>query len=177
MLLWVYRHGQAQELLHRGVTRNFCLARHWLYQLSYRFVFPSPVLFGCVYGKKLTIFPCQSSFVPTLVMPAFGQGKFVRVPRKSWQVYKKYFYGFGKQKVVLTRDKCLTTFLAHEQQNLSRKIYWLCTREGKLIKENLSRKTCQGKCLDCAYEKVNLSRKTCPGKLVKENLLTVHTRR
>jgi hypothetical protein len=38
------------------------------------------VLFVRVYGKTLTIFPCQGALhVPKLVMPAFGQGKFVRV--------------------------------------------------------------------------------------------------
>jgi hypothetical protein len=40
-------------------------------------------------------------------MPAFGQEKFVCV----------YFSGFGKQNAALTRDKCLTTFHAHEQRN------------------------------------------------------------
>jgi hypothetical protein len=62
--------------------------------------------------------------------------------------------------------------------NLSRKTCWLYTRESKLVKENMSRKTCEGKPVDCTHEKVNLSRKTCQGNLhVKENLLTVDTRK
>jgi hypothetical protein len=38
------------------------------------------------------------------------------------KLYKKHFHGFAKQKAALTRDKCLTTFRAHEKQNLSGEI-------------------------------------------------------
>ena len=57
-------------------------------------------------------------------------------------MYEKIFYGFGKQKAALTWDKCLIIPSAHQQQNLSRK-------------------NCQGKCVDRTHEKINLSRKTC----------------
>jgi hypothetical protein len=118
---------------------------------------------------------------------AFGQRKSVCVyGRKTWQLWKKYFYGFGQQKAVLTRDKILTTICAHEQKNLSRETGWPYTRESKLVKGNLltvnTRKlTCQGKLVDRTHERVNLSRETCwpytrESKLVKGNLLTVHTR-
>jgi adenylate kinase family enzyme len=46
------------------------------------------------------------------------------------------------------------------KDSLSRK-----TCQGKLVKENLSRKTCEGK-----HVKDSLSRKTCQGKLVRENM-------
>jgi hypothetical protein len=38
--------------------------------------------------------------VPRQVVPGFGQGRFVQA--KLDEVYKKYFYGFDKQKEALT---------------------------------------------------------------------------
>jgi hypothetical protein len=85
------------------------------------------VLFACVYGKKLTIFPCQGN-------ASFSTRKMcscVRPSRKTWQVYEKYFYGLGNKRRPWRWDKCLiTTFRAHEQ---------LQTCQGKLdiVKENV----------------------------------------
>jgi hypothetical protein len=55
-------------------------------------------------------------------------------PRKSWQVYKKYFYDFVQQKAALTREKCLTTLLT---KLVKENLLTVHTREGKIVKENV----------------------------------------
>ena len=72
----------------------------------------SLISFACWCARqRMDNFSLRRSLVPKLVMPAFGQGKCVRLyGRQGKLVYKKYFYGFGKQNAALTRDKCLTTF-------------------------------------------------------------------
>jgi hypothetical protein len=91
---------------------------------------------------------CQGKLVKENLSRKTCQGKLVKenLSRKTCQgkLVKEYFYGFDKQKATLAWDKCLTTFLAHKQQNLSRKNCWpyVYTRESKLVKGNLSRKTC-----------------------------------
>jgi hypothetical protein len=73
-------------------------------------------------------------------MALFDKDK--RPPRKTWQVDKKYFYGFGKQKKAL-----MWAFREHKQQNLSSE-------------------TCQEELVDRTHERVNLS-----GKPDKETML------
>ena len=92
-----------------------------------------------------------SSLVPELVMPAFGQGKFVRVYGRQGKFDKRTrntsMVLANKKRPRLQIKVFKTTFRAHKQRNLSREI-------------------CQGKPVDCTHEKVNLSR-----KLVKEHLI------
>jgi hypothetical protein len=59
--------------------------------------------------------------------------------KNPWQYILLWFW---QGKPILTWDKCLTTFRAHEQKKLSREI-------------------CQAKHVDRTHEKVNLSRKIC----------------
>jgi hypothetical protein len=78
-------------------------------------------------------------------MPVFGQGQFVRVYGRQGKLDKctieKYFYDFGKQKAAIPCTQATT----------------------ELVKENLSKKTCQGKLVDRTHKLVkrNLSRKKC----------------
>ena len=60
------------------------------------------VLFVRVYGKTLTIFPCQGALhVPKLVICQLLDKENVFVCKTSKEnlkeMHKKYFYGFGKQ--------------------------------------------------------------------------------
>jgi hypothetical protein len=71
-----------------------------LTHLSDKAIFPSQVLFACVYGKKL-IFSLPRSLVPKLVLPTLGQGKFVRVYGRQGKLDKctrNTSMIFGKQK-------------------------------------------------------------------------------
>jgi hypothetical protein len=95
------------------------------------------------FHENLPPLPSHRSGVPGYRHARFWTRKIcscVRPPKKTWQVFKKYF-GFGKQKADLAWDKCWTTFRPRQQQNLS--------RIEKLV--------------DCTHEKVNLSTKTCSG--------------
>lgn len=54
-----------------------------------------------VYGKKLTIFPLAKEHRFKVSHASFWTREiyvrvYVRPPRKTWKVYMKYFYGFGK---------------------------------------------------------------------------------
>jgi hypothetical protein len=80
-------------------------------------------------GRKQCFLVCPGLnffLVSKLVMPAFGQGKFVRV-------YKKYFCGFGNQTAALKWDVIFKITFRVQTRN---KTCW------KACQGNLPRKTC-----------------------------------